>query len=122
MWLIPYHQLDHEKSINSSNYVVKVEEETCIACALCTKRCPMDALQLKNSTKAKNKFRKAAVVDPDLCIGCGVCAHKCPSNSIVLEQRETLTRPPKTARDHVIKHYKDLEAGRARAQQEGKDR
>ena len=112
MWLIPYHQLGHKKSINPSNYVVKVEAETCKACGLCTKRCPMDALQLKNATEAKNKFRKAVVVDPDLCIGCGVCVHKCPSNSIVLEQRDTLTRPPKTPRDSWIKHLEDLKAGR----------
>lgn len=108
--------------MSSSNYVVKVEEETCKACGLCTKRCPMDALQLKNSTKARNKFRKAVVIDPDLCIGCGVCVHKCKSKSIILEQRETLTRPPKTPRDYVIRHFMDLEAGRKKIKQEGKDR
>ena len=61
------------------------------------------------------------VIDPDLCIGCGVCVHKCPSNSIILEQRDTLTRPPKTPRDFMIKHLEDLETGRKKSEQEGKD-
>ncbi len=112
MWLIPYHQLGHEKSMTPSNYVVKVEAETCKACGLCLKRCPMDALQLKVSTVSKNKYRKAVVIDADKCIGCGVCVHKCKSKSIVLEQCDTTTRPPKTNLDWGIKHMMDLAAAR----------
>ena len=101
MWLLPYQLLGHEKSLDASNYRVKVNAETCKACGLCVKRCPMDAVQFKFSTKATNKYRKAVVVDTDLCIGCGVCVHKCPSESITLRQREEITQPPKTGRDLV---------------------
>jgi ferredoxin len=59
----------------------------------------MDAIQLKFSTKATNKFRKAVEVDTDLCIGCGVCVHKCKSKSIMLKKKEEITRPPKTGMD-----------------------
>ncbi len=95
----PYHQLGFEKSQDASNYLVKSTVETCKACGLCVKRCPMDALQLKFSPKATNKFRKAVEVDESLCIGCGVCVHKCKPKSIMLERKAEITRPPKTAKE-----------------------
>ncbi len=95
----PYHQMQFEKSMDKSNYQVRVTPETCKACGICIKRCPMDAIQLKFSTKATNKYRKAVEIDTDLCIGCGVCVHKCNAKSMILERREETTRPPKTAMD-----------------------
>jgi NAD-dependent dihydropyrimidine dehydrogenase PreA subunit len=82
--------------MDQSNYLVEVAPETCKACGLCIKRCPMDAIELKFSTNATNKFRKAVVVDTDLCIGCGVCIHKCKPKAITLKRKEEITQPPKT--------------------------
>ncbi len=87
--------------MDKSNYLVEVAPETCKACGLCVKRCPMDAIQLKFSTKATNKFRKAVVIDADLCIGCGVCVYKCKPKSITLKRKDEITRPPKTGMDLV---------------------
>jgi NAD-dependent dihydropyrimidine dehydrogenase PreA subunit len=87
--------------MDKSNYLVEVAPEICKACGLCVKRCPMDAIQLKFSTEATNKFRKAVVVDPDLCIGCGVCVHKCKPKSITLKRKEETTEPPKTGMELV---------------------
>lgn len=95
----PYHLLGHSQSMNPSNYKVKVNQETCKACGLCVKRCPMDAIELKVSSAASSKYNKAVSVNTDICIGCGVCVHKCPTGSIVLEHREETTRPPKTGRE-----------------------
>jgi formate hydrogenlyase subunit 6/NADH:ubiquinone oxidoreductase subunit I len=61
----------------------------------------MDAIQLKFSTRATNKFRKAVVLDTNLCIGCGVCVHKCKTKSITLKRSEETTQPPKNTRDLV---------------------
>ncbi len=82
--------------MSKSNFLATVTPETCTACGLCTKRCPIDAIQLKFSTKATNKFRKAASVDEDLCIGCGVCVHKCKKKAVILKQKQEITTPPKT--------------------------
>jgi len=61
----------------------------------------MDAIQLKFSTQATNKFRKSVVVDHDLCIGCGVCVHKCKAKSITLTRKEETTQPPENGRELV---------------------
>jgi electron transport complex protein RnfB len=111
MWLESYHKLGHSKSLDPSNYLVKVNPESCRACGLCQKRCPMDALQLKYSARTKNKYSKAPVVDPDICLGCGVCVHKCPTQSIVLQRRSEIKKPPVSARDYMQGYRTDrLEA------------
>jgi NAD-dependent dihydropyrimidine dehydrogenase PreA subunit len=89
-WFEAYHKLGHSRSVDPSNYKVQVKAESCKGCALCVKLCPMDALQLRHSSSAKNKFHKVAQPDPDLCIGCGVCAHKCPTDSILLIQKDVI--------------------------------
>ena len=108
IWLEAYHKFGHAKSMEPSNYKVGINEETCKGCALCVKRCPMDALQLKVSSQAQNKFGKAAVVDTDLCIGCGVCVHKCPSDSLFLVRNEEITEPPETPRKFMEYYLADV--------------
>ena len=112
----PFHKLGHD-AMCPSNYKVTVDASTCKGCALCVKRCPVDALQLKVSAEANNKFGKVAVVDSDLCVGCGVCVHKCPADSIVLVQNEQVVEPPKTARDYVTRFMEHRQAARVEAEQ-----
>lgn len=123
-FLRPYHQLGFDKSMDQSNYAVQVTPETCKACGLCVKRCPMDAIQMKFSAESTNKFRKAVAVDTDLCIGCGVCVHKCPSESITLKRKETITRSPKTGMDLMKINFMARQAARQKggsSQQSGTD-
>lgn len=47
---------------------------SCIACRICEKNCPVDAI-----TVIDNR----AVLNEDLCIACGMCAVKCPRGVIV---------------------------------------
>jgi electron transport complex protein RnfB len=115
MWMETYHKLGHDKSLDASNYEVAVESETCKGCALCVKRCPMDALQLKVSAEVRNKVGKTAVVNPDLCIGCGVCVHKCPSNSLSLVRKHDTTEPPETAREYMMHYLAARQAARKQA-------
>jgi formate hydrogenlyase subunit 6/NADH:ubiquinone oxidoreductase subunit I len=109
----PYHHLGHDKAMDPSNYKLKVSSpETCRACGLCVKRCPMDAIQMQVSEQATNKFHKVVKVDTELCIGCGVCVHKCPTDSIVLERREETTRPPKDVYEFVSLQSADKQAAK----------
>ncbi len=131
VFLEAFHKLKHAEGINTSNYRVRTNDETCIGCGLCVKRCPMEALRLeelpetkgritvvatenKNGKKElKNKSGKVSVANTDLCIGCGVCAYKCPTNSLVLERREVIEHPPKNEREHVTLVMADFATYRA---------
>jgi electron transport complex protein RnfB len=105
-----YHVLKHQKSHDVSNYRVRTTSETCKACGLCVKRCPMDALSLVDSLDATNKKGKVAVLDPDKCIGCGVCVYKCPTQSLILARKKETDDPPRDVREWMERWYADKEA------------
>ncbi len=72
-----------------SNFVAKIDAETCSACGVCSEeRCPVDAILEEDST-----FR----VISDKCIGCGLCTITCPTESISLTER------PKSERAEPVK-------------------
>jgi formate hydrogenlyase subunit 6/NADH:ubiquinone oxidoreductase subunit I len=104
-----YHKLDHNTSLNPSEFVVVTHSETCKGCGLCTKRCPMEALQMVAYPDADpeiNKKGKVSSLDPCACLGCGVCVVKCPTQSLILKPKTSPVKPPKSARDWVL-HYLD---------------
>lgn len=79
-----------------SNYIVRVNHDTCQACGLCEKRCPVNAIRLKDKEgapkptegkKLKPRDVKEVAYDPAQCLGCGVCAYKCPTQSLTLVRR-----------------------------------
>ena len=47
---------------------------SCIACSMCAKNCPAEAVTIENMH---------ASIDYDKCIGCGTCVQKCKRGSIV---------------------------------------
>jgi len=72
-----------------TNYLAKVDEETCTGCGTCIKICPMQTIDLVDVI---------AKVNDSKCIGCGLCAHHCPEEAIELkriENREVFIPPPK---------------------------
>lgn len=110
LFMDAYHILKHNKGHDVSNYRVRTNQGTCIACGLCVKRCPMDALRLVDSQEATNKKGKASLLDGGKCIGCGVCVYKCPSESLILERREEVYHPPKDVREWMERWLKDKKA------------
>ena len=110
MWFKAYHEFGHGKSMDASNYLAASNSETCNACGVCVKRCPMEAIQLEASERATNKKGKVSVIDPEQCIGCGVCAFKCKTESIVLQRKEEqkITEPPADMREYVTRLLNDF--------------
>ena len=57
--------------------VPKVSREkctlSCIACGICVRSCPADALRIVN---------RHASIDYGACVACGMCATKCPRGAI----------------------------------------
>lgn len=55
---------------------VKLEEDKCVGCTTCLKRCPMECIRVRNG--------KASILY-DLCIDCGVCVQNCPHQAKVAQ-------------------------------------
>ncbi|WP_234123987.1 4Fe-4S dicluster domain-containing protein [Clostridium hydrogenum] len=66
--------------IQTTPFIPKVVEESCVGCGKCAKVCPIDAMKVDPIThKAKN--------DEEICLGCGVCVRNCPKKAIYLKNR-----------------------------------
>jgi Pyruvate/2-oxoacid:ferredoxin oxidoreductase delta subunit len=69
-----------------TNFQAHVDAGLCEGCKTCVKRCPMDAVSVKD---------KLATVSTDRCIGCGLCASTCKKAAIRLRPREKQYVPPR---------------------------
>ncbi len=78
-------------SVVSSPFRARLDVSQCKGCAICIKRCPMDAIRV---------VEKKAVLDTDRCIGCGLCVSKCPTHCMSLE-RKPATEQIDVPKDHI---------------------
>ena len=78
-------------TVNLSNYVSQVNQELCVGCGTCVKKCPTGSLELNDEGKSQKVGER--------CIGCGICAAFCPENAISLVENERVVRlaPPRPA-------------------------
>ncbi len=105
-----YHILEHNTSVNASEFVLATTSETCKGCGLCVKRCPMDALQMIDYTAADpeiNKKGKVPLLNANACLGCGVCVVKCPTRSLVLETKKETVEPPRTVVEWTMSYLEN---------------
>lgn len=64
-------------SVAPARDVTKACSVGCIACRICEKVCPFDAIHVENNL---------AIIDYEKCRNCGLCAEKCPRH-IIIDQR-----------------------------------
>lgn len=55
-----------------------VDEKYCVACGVCEKNCPLNAI-----TVSKGIY---ALVDLAKCVGCGKCGKVCPASVIEIKE------------------------------------
>jgi len=69
-------------------YRIRVKEDMCISCGLCTQYCEM-GIDVRSYAQSNETFVRAS------CVGCGMCAEVCPRGVLSLEQRwpGATTRP-----------------------------
>jgi len=73
-------------ALSPSNYVSRVDADTCVGCGICEEPCPMDAVTLNGEGVAE--------VDESRCIGCGVCTGVCEFEAMELVLRGEVIPPP----------------------------
>ena len=63
----------------ASKKYAEVDKSRCVACGVCVKECPMNAVSVWKGCYA--------VINPDICIGCAKCERSCPAGSISVLDR-----------------------------------
>lgn len=62
-----------------SKMIAEVNEQRCVACGACMKKCPRGAISIWKGCYA--------VIDLEKCVGCGQCMRVCPANCITRKER-----------------------------------
>lgn len=71
-----YHK---QHAVNTSEYIISVDDNKCNNCGACTKKCQIHALSFKD---------KKLEVDFDNCLGCGACVQFCKKEALSLKVRK----------------------------------
>ena len=58
--------------MNSKPHSVTLDTELCTGCTNCVKRCPTEAIRVRN---------KKAIIIKERCIDCGECIRQCPHHA-----------------------------------------
>jgi len=69
----------------TTNYQARLDAGRCTGCAVCVKRCPMEAVTVSG---------KLARVETHRCIGCGLCVSTCKAEAMMLTPRQKQVVPP----------------------------
>jgi len=70
----------------NSQFVASVNNNECIQCGQCERRCQMNAI-----TMEENGW---ITINSDRCIGCGLCVSRCPTGAMTLIKNQNEVRPP----------------------------
>lgn len=79
-------------AVVTSPFLAEINGGNCIGCGLCSKRCPIGAIEVRGKKKEAK-----AVVDERACLGCGVCKPACANGALRMERRKERILVPETA-------------------------
>jgi len=97
--LIAYKKLNYNPRMET-NWVALNDNDSCKACGICVKKCPVNAISLvKVGVEAGKTY---ALVDPDRCIGCGVCTRFCPPKSLSMKRRKETNFTPVDTFERIV--------------------
>ncbi|MBN1935102.1 MAG: DUF362 domain-containing protein [Anaerolineae bacterium] len=71
--------------VNRAFVPAPVANEKCVACGICARNCPVDAIEIV-PMRANGASVKRAVMDLDKCIRCYCCHELCPERAIDLKK------------------------------------
>ena len=82
--------------------IIKIDEEKCNGCGLCTNVCAEAALEIVDG--------KAKLIKDFLCDGMGACLDVCPVDALHIVEEESEEYSPKKAYEHVKKERGEKDA------------
>jgi NAD-dependent dihydropyrimidine dehydrogenase PreA subunit len=59
--------------------IAVVDQSVCVACGVCVKTCPKEALSIWKGCYAE--------VNGEKCVGCGLCGKACPAGCVSVKER-----------------------------------
>ncbi len=71
--------------VHTSNFIPKIDIESCTGCGKCVSICPVEAMTLVSANDPENKKKKKAHLNKDICLGCGLCVKTCNDGCLELK-------------------------------------
>lgn len=100
--LLAARRLAIPNALYTTNFIVRIDHDTCNGCGKCAKTCPIAAIAVE-ANGAGDKASKKAKLNEELCLGCGVCVGSCPVAALRLDPREKrILTPVNTAHRLVL--------------------
>ena len=70
-----------------ADHIVSLNEDRCIACGRCTRRCHFEVFEVAKDAAGKRYLKS----DTDRCAGCGICTTTCPTQALTMVLRNAQT-------------------------------
>lgn len=88
--------------IQTTAFLPKVIEDSCVGCGKCAKVCPIGAIKIVPLDGTNSQNRKRAIIDEDICLGCGVCVKNCFKKSLYLKHRDKEILTPVNTTHRIV--------------------
>ena len=88
--------------VETTAFIPKIDEETCIKCSRCIKTCPIGAISMISIGEGAGSGDKKVRIDEDVCLGCGVCVRSCHNRSIHMERRKKTIITPVNSVHRIV--------------------
>lgn len=88
--------------VETTNFIPKINADSCIKCGKCVKACPIGAIIVIFSENSIGEKEKSIKIDESVCLGCGICARVCNKKSILLESRMQKIITPVSSAHRVV--------------------